>query len=40
MEKEAAYGTIAPMMVLLSIIGIFIGLWLTDWFRRILMGDD
>jgi len=28
------------MMVLLSIVGIVIGLCLTEWFRRILMGDD
>jgi xanthosine utilization system XapX-like protein len=28
------------MMVLLGIVGIVIGLWLTDWLRRILMGDD
>jgi len=28
------------MMVLLSIVGIFIGLWLTEWLRRILTGDD
>jgi len=27
-------------MVLLSIVGIVIGLCLTEWFRRILMGDD
>jgi len=28
------------MMVLLGVIGIFIGLWLTEWLRRILMGDE
>jgi len=28
------------MAVLLGIVGIFIGLWLTDWLRRILVGDD
>jgi hypothetical protein len=28
------------MMVLLSVVGIVIGLWLTEWLRRILMGDD
>ena len=32
--------TIPRMMVLLSIVGIFIGLWLTDWLRRVLMGDQ
>jgi hypothetical protein len=28
------------MMVLLGVAGIVIGLWLTEWLRRILMADD
>ena len=28
------------IMALLGIVAIVIGLWLTDWLRRILMGDE
>lgn len=28
------------LLGILGILGIFVGLWLTEWFRRILIGDD
>jgi hypothetical protein len=40
LRRRAARATIQPIMVLLAVAGIVVGLLLTEWLRRLLMGDE